>query len=70
MQYASQYPGQEKKIFEFIKSNPSRIENIRAPIFENKVLESVLEKSKRIKKSITIKDFEKLQEKTFSFSER
>ena len=32
MQYASNYPGQEKKIIEYFKKNPSAIETVRGPI--------------------------------------
>ena len=36
MQYASQYPGQEKEIIEYFKKNPSSIETIRGPILRKK----------------------------------
>ena len=35
--YASQYPGQEKQIFDYFKKNPSSIETVRGPIFEQKI---------------------------------
>ena len=38
MQYATQYPGQEKEIIEYFKKNPSSIETIRGPILEEKVI--------------------------------
>ena len=70
LQYASQYPGQEKQIFEYIKKNPSQIETIRAPLFENKVLESVLAKTLKENKTINMNEFNKLQDKTFSFKQK
>ena len=54
LEYASKYPGQEKQIFEFFKKNPTQLETIKAPIFENKVLESILTKTIRENKTITI----------------
>ena len=43
---AAQYPGQEKEVFEFLKSNPERMESVRAPLFEEKVVNFILEKVK------------------------
>ena len=70
LEYASQYPGQEKQIFEFFKKNPAQIESIKAPIFEKKVLESLLAKTIRVNQTITIKEFIKLQSQTFKFNEK
>ena len=70
LQYASQYPGKEKQIFEFYKKNPQQIEAIRAPIFEKKVLDSVLKKTIREKQTITINEFNKLQKKEFIFNNK
>ena len=67
-QYASQYPGQEKEIFDYFKKNPSQIENIRGKIFEQKVIDFVISKVKKDTKKITIKEFNKLQEETFSLN--
>ena len=69
LEYASQYQGQEKQIFEFFNNNPAKLESIRAPIFENKVLESVLKEITRENITITINEFKKLQKTTFSFKE-
>ena len=64
--YASQYPGQEKQIFEYFKKNPSSVESIRGPIFEQKIVDFIFSKVKLKNKKITIKDFNKLQENTFN----
>ena len=69
LEYASQYSGQEKQIFEFFKKNPAQIESIKAPILENKVLDSVLKKTIRKNQTITINEFTKLQKETFSIKE-
>ena len=70
LEYASRYPGQEKQIFEFFKKNPTQLETIKAPIFENKVLESILTKTIRENKTITINEFKKLQEQVFTYKEK
>ena len=69
LNYASQYPGQEKQIFDYFKKNPSQIESIKGPIFENKILDHILSKTLKENKEISIKEFKKLQDDTFSFKE-
>ena len=36
---ARQYPGQEKRIFEIYRNNPDAVSQLRAPIFEDKVVD-------------------------------
>lgn len=45
-QEASRYQGQEKQVLEYFRKNPQAIENLRAPIFEEKVVDFVLELAK------------------------
>jgi trigger factor len=40
---ARQYPGQERKVIEFYKENPGALLELRAPIFEEKVVDFALE---------------------------
>ncbi|MEE4237737.1 MAG: trigger factor [Anderseniella sp.] len=40
---ARQFPGQEKQVFEFYRSNPQALVEIRGPIFEQKVVEHIAE---------------------------
>ena len=42
MQQASQFPGQEKKVMEFYQTNPDRIDDLRGPILEEKVVDHIL----------------------------
>ena len=37
-----QFPGQEKQVWEFYRKNPQAIAEIRAPIFEEKVVDHIL----------------------------
>ncbi|MFM2045277.1 MAG: hypothetical protein RLY86_3853 [Pseudomonadota bacterium] len=36
------YQGQEQQVFEFFKKNPQAVESLRAPIFEDKVVDHIL----------------------------
>jgi trigger factor len=39
---ARQYPGQERRFIEFIQKNPQALQQIRAPLFEEKVVDHIL----------------------------
>ena len=65
LNYASQYPGQEKEIFDYFKKNPSSVESIRGPIYEQKIVDFIISKAKLNDNKINIKDFEKLQKDTY-----
>ena len=69
LNYASQYPGQEKEIFDYFKKNPSSVESIRGPIFEQKIVDHILSKVKLVDEKIDVKKFEKLQEDSFNSKE-
>ena len=43
MNQARQYPGQERAFFEFVQKNPGARQQIQAPLFEDKVVDYVLE---------------------------
>ena len=43
MAQARQYPGQERQFFEFVQKNPQVQQQVRAPIFEDKVVDYVFE---------------------------
>jgi len=68
IQYASNYPGQEKKIMSYFKENPMAIENIRGPLIEQKVIDFILSKAKVSKKKLNVDAFNKLQEKVFKIN--
>ena len=67
LNYSSQYPGQEKQIFDYFKKNPSFVESIRGPIFEKKIMDLIFSKIKLVSKKISVNDFHKLQTDTFNF---
>jgi len=43
IQEASRYPGQERVVFEFYKKNPQALEQLKAPLFEDKVVDFIIE---------------------------
>lgn len=54
MERVRQFPGQEQQVYEFYQKNPDAITDLRAPIFEEKVVDYVLEladvKDKKVSK--------------------
>ncbi|RDW14086.1 trigger factor [Paracoccus thiocyanatus] len=59
MRQARQYPGQERAFFEFIQQNPQAQQQLRAPIFEDKVVDHIVEGAKVSEKSVTKEELEK-----------
>jgi trigger factor len=59
MAQARQYPGQEREFFEFVKQNRQALEQIRAPLFEDKVVDLILAKADITEVSVSKDDFEK-----------
>ena len=45
-QQASRFPGQEKFVFEYYQKNPQALAQIRAPLFEDKVVDFMVEMAK------------------------
>ena len=39
---ARQYPGQERQVVEFFQKNPNAMAQLRAPIYEDKVVDHIL----------------------------
>jgi len=53
---AQRYPGQEREVFEFFKNNPQAIESLRAPVFEDKVVDFILERVKVTEKPVSAEE--------------
>lgn len=53
MQQAQQYPGQERQFYEFIQKNDQALQQIRAPLFEDKVVDYILELAEVSEKSVS-----------------
>jgi len=50
---ARQFPGQEKQVWDYYRNNPSMLAQLRAPIFEDKVVDFLLELAKVNEKPAT-----------------
>lgn len=53
MAQARQYPGQERAFFEFVQKNAGAQQQIRAPLFEDKVVDFIVELSEVTDKEVT-----------------
>ncbi len=58
MSQARQYPGQEKQFFDFVKNNDSAKQQINAPLFEDKVIDYILELADVAEKDVTKDELE------------
>ncbi|MGX0876071.1 trigger factor [Roseovarius sp. MBR-154] len=59
MNQARQYPGQEREFFEFVQKNPQMRQQLRAPIFEDKVIDYVVELADVTDKEVSKEELEK-----------
>ena len=53
MERAHQFPGQERQVFEFYRKNPQAAAELRAPIFEDKVIDFISELAKVTDKTVS-----------------
>ena len=53
MAQARQYPGQERQFFEFVQQNAQMQQQLRAPIFEDKVVDYIFELAQISEKDVT-----------------
>jgi trigger factor len=62
MNQARQYPGQERAFFDFVRQNQQMQQQLRAPIFEDKVVDHVAGQAQVTEKEISKDDLEKAVE--------
>ncbi|MBJ2150876.1 trigger factor [Paracoccus sp. IB05] len=62
IQTARQYPGQERAYFEFVQKNPQIQQQLRAPIFEDKVVDHIVGLAKVTEKDVSKDDLQKAVE--------
>ena len=58
MAQARQYPGQEREFFEFVQKNPQMQQQLRAPLFEDKVVDHVFELATVSEKEVSKDDLQ------------
>ncbi|HSF62816.1 MAG TPA: trigger factor [Paracoccaceae bacterium] len=56
---ARNYPGQERAFFEFVQKNPQMQQQLRAPIFEDKVVDHIVAGAKVTDKEVSKDDLQK-----------
>ncbi len=59
---ARQYPGQERAYFEFVQKNPQMQQQLRAPIFEDKVVDHIVAGAKVTDKDVSKEELQKAVE--------
>ncbi len=59
MEQARRYPGQEKQVFEYFRDTPAALEQLRAPIFEDKVVDFILELAEVKDETVSIEELMK-----------
>ncbi len=62
MNQARQYPGQERQFFEFVQQNQQMQQQLRAPLFEDKVVDQAFEKAAVTDKEVNKDDLQKAVE--------
>lgn len=62
MNQARQYPGQERQFFEFIQQNQQMQQQLRAPIFEDKVVDYAFALATVSEKEVSKDDLQKVVE--------
>jgi trigger factor len=56
---ARQYPGQERQFFEFVQKNPQMQQQLRAPLFEDKVVDHIVAQASVTEKEVGKDDLQK-----------
>jgi len=54
------FPGQEQQVYDYYRKNPNALAGLRAPIFENKVVDFVAELAKKADKKMTREELSRL----------
>jgi len=62
MNQARQYPGQERQFFEFVQQNQQMQQQLRAPLFEDKVVDHIAEQAKVSEKEVSKDELQKAVE--------
>ncbi len=62
MNQARQYPGQERQFFDFVRQNQQMQQQLRAPIFEDKVIDHIVDRAEVTEKEISKDELQKAVE--------
>jgi len=64
------FPGQEQQVMNYFRNNPQAIANVRAPIFEQKVIDWIVDQAKVSDRKVTIDEFNQIAEDAPKAAER
>lgn len=53
---ARQFPGQERRVIEYYRNHPEAIDQIRAPMFEDKVIDFILERAEVTERRVPVSE--------------
>jgi trigger factor len=56
---AMRFPGQEQQVFEFFRQNPRAVDTLRGPLFEEKVIDFILELAQVENQTVTLEELTK-----------
>jgi trigger factor len=60
---AQRHPGQEQQVVEYFRSNPQAQAQLRAPLFEDKVIDFIVDLAKVTEREITVDQLREEEEK-------
>ena len=63
-QEAQRYPGQEQQVLEYFQQNPQAAQQLAGPIFEDKVIDFILEMATVNEQVITVEELYKAEDET------
>lgn len=63
---AQRYPGQEAQIFEYYKKNRQALDSLRAPLFEDKVVDYILELAEVKEKDVSLDELTKEEDESYT----
>lgn len=64
IEQARRFPGQEKMVYEYFEKTPGAVAELRAPIFEDKVVDFVLGQAEMVERKVTREELMKAVEAT------
>ena len=56
MQQARRYPGKEQEVFDYFRSHPEAVSGLHAPLFEDKVVDFIIEMSDISERAVTVEE--------------
>ncbi len=59
---ARRFPGQERMVYEYFEKTPGAVQQLRAPIYEDKVVDHILEQAKPTERKVTREELLKMPE--------